>query len=213
MAKILILVFSLLVTININADVYQHRDANGNLVFSDTPSPNSTQVQLPDNLSQVSLPAPASSAPSAASSDNATTAPVLAPTVNIINPTNNATWSQAQTLLNVTASVKNVDPKAGAKAMLLVNGAPFAGTPVPVSGNQQISFELRVDNDHNDIPIGQVSLQVQIIDSATPYNILATSDTVNFTNYQPGNRVNKSTTPTPSTVTPNVTPNPNTLTP
>ena len=126
-------VLLILLAASVQADVYKSVNENGEIIYSDQPSPNSQRMKLPELPTYKAPPVPGFSSPQ-------NTAPAVVnpyKSVKILEPENNATIRDNQGIVRVQVAL---DPplmtKDGHKIQFYLNGEPH-GMPV---GTTSISF-------------------------------------------------------------------------
>jgi hypothetical protein len=155
-------VLLILLSASVHADVYKSVDENGEVVFSDQPTPNAQRMKLPELPTYKPLPVPGfSSSPE--------TAPVASPydSMKIVEPENDATIRDNQGVVRVGVVL---DPplmiKQGHKIQFYLNGEPH-GIPV---GTTSISF--------SNLDRGSYTLTTSVVDASGA--VLMTSAPVTF---------------------------------
>ncbi|MGB7933213.1 MAG: DUF4124 domain-containing protein [Gammaproteobacteria bacterium] len=143
-------VLLILLSAGVQADVYKSVDENGEIIFSDQPTPNAQRMKLPELPTYKAPPVPGfSSSPK--------TAPVASPydSVKIIAPENDATIRDNQGVVRVEVAL---DPplmiKQGHKIQFYLNGEPH-GIPV---GTTSISF--------SNLDRGTYTLSMSVVDAS-----------------------------------------------
>jgi hypothetical protein len=155
-------VLLILLSASIQADVYKSVDENGEVIFSDQPTPNAQRMKLPELPTYKALPVPGlSSSPK--------TAPVASPydSLKIVAPENDATIRDNQGVVRVEVALEPpLMSKQGHKIQFYLNGEPH-GIPV---GTMSISF--------SNLDRGTYTLSTSVVDASGA--VLMTSDPVVF---------------------------------
>lgn len=111
-----------LVAITCHATVYRWTDENGNVVYSDTPKPGATSVDLRSRVQNVAD-ASATNATAAEAQQNDVEAKTPRAALAIIDPANDATIRSSQGNLVVSAELA-IPPGITQRLQLLVDGQP-----------------------------------------------------------------------------------------
>jgi Domain of unknown function (DUF4124) len=155
-------VLLILLAASVQADVYRSVNENGEIIFSDQPTPNAQRIKLPELPTYKAPPIPGfSSTPEAA--------PVANPynSVKIIAPENDATIRDNQGIVRVQVALEPpLITRQGHKIQFYLNGEPH-GVPV---GTTSISF--------SNLARGTYTLSTSVVDANGA--VLKTSDPVVF---------------------------------
>jgi hypothetical protein len=157
------MVLLILLSASVQADVYKSVNEDGEIIFSDQPTPNAERIKLPELPTYKALPVPGFS-----SSPN-TAAPVASPynSVKIITPENDATIRDNQGIVRVEVALEPpLMIKQGHKIQFYLNGEPH-GTPI---GTTSISF--------SNLDRGSYTLSTSVVDASG--TVLMTSEPVVF---------------------------------
>jgi len=158
------LVLLILLSASVQADVYKSVDENGEVSFSDQPTPNAQRMKLPELPTYKAPPVPDFS-----SSPKTTPAPVASPydSVKIVAPENDATIRDNQGVVSVQVALEPpLMIKQGHKIQFYLNGEPH-GIPI---GTTSISF--------SNLDRGTYTLTASVVDASGA--VLMTSDPVVF---------------------------------
>ena len=155
-------VLLILLSASVQADVYKSVDENGEVIFSDQPTPNAQRMKLPELPTYKALPVPSFSG-------STKTAPVASPydSMKIVVPENDATIRDNQGIVRVEVVLEPpLKIKQGHKIQFYLNGEPH-GIPV---GTTTISF--------SNLDRGTYTLTTSVVDAGGA--VLMTSDPVVF---------------------------------
>lgn len=142
--------------------VYRSVDAQGNVVFTDTPQPNAQEVTLPP-LQSYSSPEVDTPAPGPQKFKNRLKQPVIQYSLSIASPQNQATiWDNEGNVLVVVAT--NPPLNGQLQVEVLVDGQKVPGSP------QRTTFQV------TGLDRGAHQIQAQLVDDNGA--VIATSDTV-----------------------------------
>lgn len=155
-------VLLILLSASVQADVYKSVDENGEVIFSDQPTPNAQRMKLPELPTYKALPVPGfSSSPKPA--------PAASPydSLKIVAPENDATIRDNQGVVRVEVALEPpLMRKQGHKIQFYLNGEPH-GIPVATTS---ISF--------SNLDRGSYTLTTSVVDASGA--VLMTSDPVVF---------------------------------
>jgi len=155
-------VILILLSASVQADVYKSVNEDGEIIFSDQPTPNAKRIKLPELPTYKALPVPGISS-------GQETAPVASPydSVKIITPENDATIRDNQGVVRVEVALEPpLMIKQGHKIQFFLNGEPH-GIPVATTS---ISF--------SNLDRGTYTLSTSVVDASGA--VLMTSDPVVF---------------------------------
>ena len=155
-------VLLILLSASVQADVYKSVDENGEVMFSDQPTPNAQRMKLPELPTYKAPPVPGfSSSPKPA--------PAASPydSLKIVAPENDATIRDNQGVVRVQVALEPpLMSKQGHKIQFYLNGEPH-GMPVATTS---ISF--------SNLDRGTYTLTTSVVDASGA--VLMTSDPVVF---------------------------------
>jgi hypothetical protein len=155
-------VLLILLSASVQADVYKSVDENGEVIFSDQPTPNAQRMKLPELPTYKAQPVPGfSSSPKPA--------PAASPydSLKIVAPENDATIRDNQGVVRVQVALEPpLMSKQGHKIQFYLNGEPH-GMPVATTS---ISF--------SNLDRGTYTLTTSVVDASGA--VLMTSDPVVF---------------------------------
>lgn len=202
---------ALIFWINIcNAAIYRSTDAQGNVIFTDAPSPGATTVDLPPPQVYSAPVIPASNpAPAQSATTSTPTTTTTATATNNSNPTTPqapVVYQSLQTSMVTTQITRSGDPQSqtfpvavainpalgtGDKVVLLIDNKPTSESSD--NSSTQYLFTLNLEN----IFQGTHTAQAQVVDSNA--NVKIASNSVTFYVYQPfiRNHSNNANHPTP----------------
>jgi Domain of unknown function (DUF4124) len=155
-------VLLMLLAASVQADVYKSVNENGEIIYSDQPTPNAQRIKLPELPTYKATPVPGFSG-------TPETAPVASPykSVKIVAPENDATIRDNQGVVRVQVVLEPpLITTQGHKIQFSLNGEPH-GIPV---GTTSISF--------SNLDRGTYTLSASVVDADGM--VLMTSDPVVF---------------------------------
>jgi hypothetical protein len=152
----------ILLAASVHADVYKSVNENGEVIYSDQPTPNAQHMKLPELPTYKAPPVPNVSSPPKA-------APVTSPykSVKIVVPENDATIRDNQGIVRVQVELNPpLMTKQGHKLQFYLNGEPH-GIPV---GSTSISF--------SNLDRGTYTLSTSVVDAKDV--VMSSADPVVF---------------------------------